>query len=74
MNSATRLPVLFLGMLALVVGDLEDMATVRQGAAIVNSIALLIFIATLLVSAVRDSGECTIIGAGKTIRGLPRNP
>ena len=50
-----QLAVLHASLLARVIGDLSDMPVLRQGAAIANGIALLLFIITMLVSVARGS-------------------
>jgi len=51
---------------ARVIGDLGDMAALRQGAAIANSIALVTFFVTMLLSAIRGRSGRTVAAAGKT--------
>ena len=46
-----QLAALHLSLLARVVGDLADMTALRQGAAVANAVALAIFVATMLSSA-----------------------
>jgi hypothetical protein len=48
-----QLGVLHVSLLMRVVGDLADMLPVRQAAAIANSIALLTFVVTMVISAFR---------------------
>jgi len=59
------LAALHASLLARVVGDLGDMMAVRQAAAIANGIALLVFVVTILVSAVRGRSERAAPSAGQ---------
>lgn len=65
-----QLAVLHASLLARVVGDLGDMTGVRQAAAIANGIALLIFVVTVLVAAMRGRSGLTriVTVASKALR------
>jgi len=53
---------------ARVVGDLGDLTALSQGAAIANSIALLVFVVTIVVSALRGRSGRAATAAGKALR------
>ncbi|MCX7169444.1 MAG: hypothetical protein NTY41_03895 [Proteobacteria bacterium] len=69
-----QLAALHASLLARVVGDLGGLAVVRQGAAIANGIALLIFIITMLVSVARGrSARAVTAAAGKATQRQAKN-